>query len=122
MTLVPCFYPAATQAPNLNIMTYVPNIIDYLRYIMFLKALTFAFSTETWLMFIIYYYIAIALDVLDGEAARFLNQTSKFGTCLDMACDRVSVSVMYFLLARLYPKYDMVLLLFFCVDYGSHFL
>ena len=107
---------------RLKIMLYIPNIIGYIRYILFLKSMYHAFNPTEWQLFIMYYYIAIFLDAIDGETARICNQCSRLGCCLDMVCDRVSVSVIYFILAREYPEYDYLLFLFFIVDYGGHFL
>ena len=48
----------------------------------------YAFVEEEWLNFIIYYFCAIILDVVDGKMARIFNQNSRLGSCLDMVCDR----------------------------------
>jgi phosphatidylglycerophosphate synthase len=84
--------------------------------------MSYAFVEEKWVYFIWYYYVAIAMDVIDGAIARILDQTTRFGTCLDMVCDRASVSVMYFILGQVYPHLEAVLIFFFLLDYGSHFL
>ena len=39
-----------------------------------------------------------------------------------MVCDRVSVSMMYIILGQVYPKLQTVMIFFFILDYGSHFL
>ena len=39
-----------------------------------------------------------------------------------MICDRASVSMIYIVLAQVYPQLEMVLIFFFILDYGSHFL
>ena len=69
-----------------------------------------------------YYYVAIAMDVIDGAFARILDQTSRYGQCLDMICDRASVSMMYIVLGQVYPKFEFILVFFFLLDYGSHYL
>lgn len=84
--------------------------------------MSFAFVDDKWALFIIYYYVAIAMDVIDGALARILNQTTRFGQCLDMVCDRASVSMMYVILGQIYPRLQHVLIFFFILDYGSHFL
>lgn len=101
---------------------YVPNLIDYLRYYLSIKGMYYAFVDEQWHYFIIYYYVAIAMDIIDGAHARLLDQVTRYGTCLDMVCDRASVSMMYLILAQIYPKLEIILLCFFIVDYGSHYL
>lgn len=62
------------------------------------------------------------MDVIDGAFARVLDQTSRFGQCLDMICDRASVSMMYIVLGQVYPKLEWILIACFFVDYGAHFL
>ena len=39
-----------------------------------------------------------------------------------MVCDRAQVSMMYLVLAQVYPKCEIILMFFFLLDYGSHFL
>ena len=77
---------------------------------------------DKWAHFLFFYYIAIAMDVIDGAFARVLDQTSRFGQCLDMICDRASVSMMYIVLGQVYPKLEWILIACFFVDYGAHFL
>lgn len=101
---------------------YVPNIIDYFRYFLVLQGMYYAFVSEKWVYFIWYYYVAIAMDVIDGAFARIFDQCSRFGSCLDMVCDRASVSMMYVILGQVYPQYNILLMGFFILDYGSHFL
>jgi phosphatidylglycerophosphate synthase len=84
--------------------------------------MSYAFVEEKWMYFIFYYYVAIALDVIDGALARMFDQNSKFGSCLDMVCDRASVSMIYFVLGQVYPQFQTVFIFFFLLDYGSHFL
>ena len=82
----------------------------------------YAFVEEYWPYFVVYYYVAIAMDVVDGATARIFDQVTRYGTCLDMVCDRASVSMIYFVLARVYPDFEFMFMLFFIVDYGAHFL
>lgn len=56
----------------------------------------------------ILYTISCLLDALDGQAARALGQTSKFGSVLDMVTDRCVLSVSaslstYFLSCNIHP-------------------
>ena len=62
------------------------------------------------------------MDIIDGAFARLLDQVTKYGSCLDMVCDRASVSMMYIILGRVYPKLEYLLILYFIVDYGAHYL
>jgi phosphatidylglycerophosphate synthase len=42
--------------------------------------------------------------------------------CLDMICDRASVSMMCLVLSNVYPILEMPLILCFLLDFGAHFL
>ena len=88
----------------MQVLWYIANLIDYLRYTLVIIGMRYAFVEEKWVYFIWYYYIAIAMDVIDGAFARLLDQVTRFGTCLDMVCDRASTSVMYFVLGQVYPQ------------------
>lgn len=44
-------------------------------------------------LFTALYFLSSILDVADGQAARALKQTSKFGAVLDMVTDRFVVPV-----------------------------
>jgi phosphatidylglycerophosphate synthase len=39
-----------------------------------------------------------------------------------MVCDRAQVSMMYLILGQVYPLLQNILIFFFLLDYGSHFL
>jgi CDP-diacylglycerol--inositol 3-phosphatidyltransferase len=41
----------------------------------------------------------MGLDAIDGHAARFFNQCSRFGAALDMVSDRASVALIFMVLA-----------------------
>ena len=79
-------------------------------------------DASSWKCFIFYYYVAIAMDVIDGACARLTNTVTNYGTCLDMVCDRASVSVLYFMLASVYPRLENIFMLFFLVDYAGHYM
>ena len=84
-------------------MFYYSNIIDYLRYVFAISAFFYGFKANDWLYFIVLYIAAILSDMFDGVIARKFNQESRFGCCLDMVCDRSQVSMMYLVLAQVYP-------------------
>ena len=61
---------------------------------------------------------------MDGNAARYFNQCSRFGAALDMVCDRACNSLIYFTLATLYPNplAGFAFVMCFVLDFGSHWL
>lgn len=88
----------------------------------------------------ILYGFSCLLDAVDGQAARALGQTSKFGAVLDMVTDRyVSstvylIQVAYFYLSRCttscllcylssaYPPYAVLFQFLITLDFSSHYM
>ena len=64
---------SSSNVSHLSVFFYIPNVIDYIRYILVLQGMSFAFIEDKWVLFIVYYYVAIAMDVIDGAIARVLN-------------------------------------------------
>jgi len=71
---------------NENVYLFVPNIIGYVRVLT--AALSFYYMPNHPRMCFVLYAISCLLDAVDGQAARALGQTSKFGAVLDMVVDR----------------------------------
>ena len=106
---------------HLQIFLYVPNLMDYLRLFLSICSLRYCYNERKY-MCIMFFLPATLLDALDGFVARKLNQTSHAGGTLDMVTDRVSMSFVYLMLSKLYPQYESVLMMFFVIDYASHYL
>jgi len=49
------------------------------------------------------YIASVTIDNLDGVAARYFNQCSKFGACYDMIIDRMSTIIFMINLSVLIP-------------------
>ena len=58
----------------MKVFWYVPNVVDYVRYLLVMYGMLYAFVEERWMTFIFYYYVAIFLDVIDGALARMFDQ------------------------------------------------
>ncbi len=71
----------------------IPNLISYSRIILGLLCLNY-YQTNV-INFITIYLMAGLTDLLDGIAARKLNQTSKFGEIIDIVADNVQRSIMW---------------------------
>ena len=69
-----------------NVYTFVPNIIGYVRVLT--AAISFYVMPYHPRRCFVLYAISCLLDAVDGQAARALGQTSKFGAVLDMVVDR----------------------------------
>lgn len=83
------------------VFLFVPNIIGYLRFLT-LIACFFTYLTNPILTAVLY-FISQGLDFVDGEAARHLNQCSRFGAVLDMTCDRAGDAAFLAICAWCFP-------------------
>lgn len=71
-----------------NVFLFIPNIIGYARIV--LAILSFYFMPTDCFMAASMYLLSGLLDAFDGHAARYFNQSTKFGAMLDMLTDRLS--------------------------------
>ncbi len=103
-----------------KVFLFVPNIIGYIRFILYL----FSFLSHTfgnWQLCISLYAIAFILDEFDGRAARAYNQSSNFGAALDMVADRSATAGLCLILAQLYPNYLLAFIGAIALDVSSHY-
>lgn len=89
---------------RLPVAFYVPNLIGYFRLASFGSALYFATRPGYSGLFFWLYFLSYALDAVDGPAARYLKQESRFGAVLDMVVDRVCTAALLALLACDYAR------------------
>jgi CDP-diacylglycerol--inositol 3-phosphatidyltransferase len=61
------------------------------------------------------------LDALDGYAARYFRQSTRYGAMLDMVTDRGSTAALLIALARFYPAYTRLFMAVIVLDVISHF-
>jgi CDP-diacylglycerol--inositol 3-phosphatidyltransferase len=69
-----------------NVFLFVPNLIGYVRVILAGASLYYMPHYQKTCTAL--YFVSCMLDAVDGQAARALGQTSKFGAVLDMVTDR----------------------------------
>lgn len=112
----------APQRPrtNENVFLFVPNLIGYTRVILGAAALTYMPTHPKFCT--VAYCISALLDAVDGQAARALGQTSKFGAILDMVTDRCMTSCLLCFLASAYPKLALVFQFLISLDFSSHYI
>lgn len=103
-----------------NVYFYVANIIDYFRFFSLFGALYL--HDKNPICFFITYFISFSLDLFDGMAARHFQQFSRFGSALDMICDRLTTASLLVILSKFYPDYFIVFLGLLLLDVGSHWL
>jgi len=98
---------------------FYPNLIGYLRILSAIGA--FAVATTSPYIFFILYAVSQILDAFDGHAARYFNQSTRFGAVLDMVTDRASTACLWVTLAQLYPDYALAFQGMLALDIMSHF-
>ncbi|XP_044763517.1 CDP-diacylglycerol--inositol 3-phosphatidyltransferase [Coccinella septempunctata] len=103
-----------------NIFLFIPNLIGYARII--LAFISFYFMSTNYLIALASYAISALLDAIDGHAARYFNQGTKFGAMLDQLTDRCGTMCLCAVLAHLYPEHMFWYLLSMCIDISCHWL
>ena len=105
-----------------DVAFFIPNLIGYTRFILLFVSPYFVLSEDQWHWFVICYSASYLLDAVDGNAARYFDQCSRFGAALDMVCDRASNATIYMALGTLYPSFSILFFACFVLDFGSHWL
>ncbi|KAM7427250.1 hypothetical protein ABFA07_021576 [Porites harrisoni] len=68
------------------------------------------------------YLLSLLLDEFDGNAARYFNQCTRFGSMLDMLTDRCVTTALLVILGLFYPKYIFIFQMLICLDIASHWI
>jgi len=111
---------ATAQSYSENVFLFVPNLIGYTRVI--LAALAMHYMNHHPKYSTVAYCISQLLDAVDGHAARYLGQASKFGAVLDMVTDRATTSCLLCYLSSVYPQYALVFQFLIALDFSSHYM
>lgn len=103
-----------------NIFLFVPNIIGFGRVI--LAIISFYFMPTHCVLACTCYITSALLDAFDGHAARYFNQSTKFGAMLDQLTDRAGTAGLMMTLATFYPKYTFWFQISMAIDITCHWL
>ncbi|ORY03900.1 CDP-diacylglycerol--inositol 3-phosphatidyltransferase [Basidiobolus meristosporus CBS 931.73] len=106
--------------PEQNIFLFVPNLIGYSRVI--LAAIALYYMPEAPVFCVALYSLSCLLDAVDGHAARYFNQCSKFGAVLDMVTDRCTTTCLMCYLAQVYPSWSLFFQFLISLDLSSHYM
>lgn len=68
------------------------------------------------------YSVSCLLDALDGYAARYFNQSTRFGAVLDMVTDRCTTSCLLVFLSSAFPRWAIVFQGLIALDFSSHYM
>ncbi|KDR81535.1 hypothetical protein GALMADRAFT_89576 [Galerina marginata CBS 339.88] len=111
---------ATAQSYSENVFLFVPNLIGYTRVIM--AGLSLHYMSYHPIYCTLLYGFSCLLDAVDGQAARALKQTSKFGAVLDMVTDRCTTSCLLCYLSAAYPDYSILFQFLIALDFSSHYM
>jgi len=103
-----------------NVFLFIPNLIGYAR--IFLAILACLVMQNSPGIAIWSYLISALLDAVDGHAARFFNQSTKFGAMLDQLTDRCGTACLMMMLAVFYPSYAFFFQMSMVVDISMHWI
>jgi CDP-diacylglycerol--inositol 3-phosphatidyltransferase len=70
----------------------------------------------------ILYSISCLLDALDGYAARYFEQSTRFGAVLDMVTDRCTTTCLLVFLSMAFPRWAIVFQSLISLDLASHYM
>ncbi|KAI8343881.1 CDP-alcohol phosphatidyltransferase-domain-containing protein [Chlamydoabsidia padenii] len=111
--------PMDSKAPE-NIFLFVPNIIGYTRII--LAALSLYYMPIHPKACVVLYSISCLLDAVDGNAARYFNQCSRFGAVLDMVTDRCTTTCLLCFLSLRNQSWTILFQFLISLDFASHYM
>ncbi|XP_008478956.1 CDP-diacylglycerol--inositol 3-phosphatidyltransferase-like [Diaphorina citri] len=103
-----------------NVFLFVPNLTGYGRIV--LALISFYFMPTHYAIACWCYVISGLLDAIDGHAARYFNQSTKFGAMLDQLTDRVGTMCLCVTLSTFYPKYQFLFQLSMAIDIACHWI
>lgn len=87
-----------------------------------LALISFYFMPTHYIIAIWCYVISALLDAVDGHAARYFNQSTKFGGMLDQLTDRVGTMGLLVNLSMFYPSYAFWFQLSMAIDISCHWI
>jgi CDP-diacylglycerol--inositol 3-phosphatidyltransferase len=117
-----------TKITARDVLLYYPNGIGYGRVLCTLASLTLMTvrrdpTSTAWVWAVALYLVSFVGDLVDGMVARKYNQTSTFGSVLDMITDRCSTLGLLIVLYQEYSASMLLQLAFLSVallDISSH--
>jgi hypothetical protein len=68
------------------------------------------------------YSVSCLLDALDGYAARYFEQSTRFGAVLDMVTDRCTTACLLVFLSSAWPRWALLFQGLISLDLASHYI
>jgi len=103
-----------------NVFLFVPNLIGYGR--IFLAILSCMLMQSHPQGAMLCYFLSAGLDAVDGHAARFFNQSTKFGAMLDQLTDRCGTACLMVMLSVFYPSWAFFFQISMATDISMHWI
>ncbi|KAK3933725.1 CDP-alcohol phosphatidyltransferase-domain-containing protein [Diplogelasinospora grovesii] len=106
--------------PRENIYLFWPNIIGYCRIVLAVASLYYMpLHPRTCSLL---YSVSCLLDALDGYAARYFEQSTRFGAVLDMVTDRCTTACLLVFLSSAFPRWAIIFQGLIALDMASHYM
>ncbi|CAK7568107.1 MAG: phosphatidylinositol synthase 1 (CDP-alcohol phosphatidyltransferase1) [Sporothrix epigloea] len=111
---------ADADYPYENIFLFWPNIIGYSRIVLAIASLYYMpLHPRTCSLL---YSVSCLLDALDGYAARYFEQSTRFGAVLDMVTDRCTTACLIVFLSTAFPRWAIIFQGLVALDLASHYM
>ncbi|OAA67268.1 cdp-diacylglycerol-inositol 3-phosphatidyltransferase [Niveomyces insectorum RCEF 264] len=108
------------SAPEENIFLFWPNVIGYSRIVLAVASLYYMpLHPRTCSLL---YSVSCLLDALDGYAARYFEQSTRFGAVLDMVTDRCTTTCLLVFLCTAFPRWAILFQGLVSLDLASHYM
>ncbi|KKA30895.1 hypothetical protein TD95_004083 [Thielaviopsis punctulata] len=108
------------SASSENIFLFYPNLIGYFRIVLAVASLYYMpLHPRTCCLL---YSISCLLDALDGYAARYFDQSTRFGAVLDMVTDRCTTTCLLVFLSMAFPRWAIIFQILISLDLASHYM
>ncbi|KAK4453707.1 hypothetical protein QBC34DRAFT_394808 [Podospora aff. communis PSN243] len=111
---------AAETERSENVFLFWPNIIGYWRIVLAIASLYYMNLHPRTCSLL--YSVSCLLDALDGYAARYLDQSTRFGAVLDMVTDRCTTACLLVFLSSSFPRWAILFQGLISLDFSSHYI
>ncbi|KAI1000492.1 hypothetical protein K3495_g7699 [Podosphaera aphanis] len=108
------------RLPKENIFLFWPNIIGYTRIVLAFASLYYMPLHPRTCSGL--YSLSCLLDALDGLAARYFEQSTRFGAVLDMVTDRCTTACLLVFLSSAWPRWALLFQGLISLDLASHYV
>ncbi|KAI6248188.1 CDP-diacylglycerol--inositol 3-phosphatidyltransferase [Erysiphe necator] len=106
--------------PSENIFLFWPNVIGYARIVLAIASLYYMPLHPRTCSGL--YSVSCLLDALDGYAARFFEESTRFGAVLDMVTDRCTTACLLVFLSSAWPRWALLFQGLISLDLASHYI